>query len=80
LTTTVVREIPFCSIKFPLWEFLKVSLENHRHKHGKDIQPYESILFGTFASGFSAALTLPIDLAYKKAFVDGVSPFLKTFF
>lgn len=70
LSTTVVRELPFCSIKFPLWEFLKVNVE--KYKDGKDIETLESAICGSIAGGTAAALTMPIDLAYKRITVDKV--------
>jgi solute carrier family 25 S-adenosylmethionine transporter 26 len=73
LATTVIREIPFCSIKFPLWEFLYVSVENHKAKSHKHIEWYESAICGSFAGGTAAAITTPIDLAFKSIKVDNVS-------
>lgn len=70
LTTTVIRELPFCSIKFPLWEFLKVNVE--KYKNGKDIETFESAICGSIAGGTAAALTMPIDLAYKRITIEKV--------
>lgn len=71
LLTTLVRELPFCSIKFPLWEFLKVTVENK--KKNKQIETYESAICGSIAGGTAAGLTMPIDLAYKRINVDKVT-------
>jgi solute carrier family 25 S-adenosylmethionine transporter 26 len=71
LTSTVARELPFCSIKFPLWEFLKINVE--KFKDGKEIGTWESALCGSIAGGTAAALTMPIDLAYKRINVEKVS-------
>lgn len=72
LMTTVLRELPFCSIKYPLWEFLKVCVENSKHNQGH-CETYESAICGAIAGGTAAALTIPIDLAYKRINVDKVS-------
>jgi hypothetical protein len=73
--TTVIREIPFCSIKFPLWEFLYVTVENHKAKQNKNIEWYESAFCGSFAGGTAAAITTPIDIAYKNIKVNNVDIF-----
>ena len=72
LFSTVVRELPFCSIKYPLWEFLKCQVENSKHNQGH-CETYESAICGAIAGGTSAALTIPFDLAYKRCYVDRVS-------
>lgn len=71
LLTTILRELPFCSIKYPLWEFLKVTVENSK-KNQEHCQTYESAICGAIAGGTSAALTMPFDLAFKKVYVDKV--------
>lgn len=71
LLSTILRELPFCSIKYPLWEFLKCSVENSKTNQ-EHCQTYESALCGAIAGGTSAALTMPFDLAYKKVYVDKV--------
>jgi len=58
--TTVMREIPFSLIQFPLWEFLKKEVAS---KQGRDILPLESSLCGAFSGGFAAACTTPLDVA-----------------
>lgn len=63
---TVLREVPFCSIKFPLWEFFKITIENY--KVNEHCETYESALAGALSGGIAAAITMPIDLAYKKAY------------
>lgn len=59
-TSTVMREIPFSLIQFPLWEYLKKRWsENQR----SPVQPWQSSICGAIAGGFSAALTTPLDVA-----------------
>lgn len=59
--TTVLREIPFGTIQFPLWEHLKTKCANNS-KDGK-CAPYQSAFCGAIAGGFSAAVTTPLDVA-----------------
>jgi hypothetical protein len=72
LVTTVVREIPFCSLKFPLWEFFYVTVESQKAKLNKNMQPHESAIVGSIAGGIAAAITTPIDVAFKSIKVDNV--------
>jgi len=58
--TTVLREIPFSFIQFPLWEYLKNQVSI---KTGSDPTPGQSSLCGAFAGGFAAAVTTPLDVA-----------------
>jgi solute carrier family 25 S-adenosylmethionine transporter 26 len=44
--TTLLREIPFGSIQFPLWEYLKVLIQ--RRRDGK-CEPYQSAVCGAIA-------------------------------
>jgi len=57
--TTVMREIPFSLIQFPLWEFLKKKFS----KHGEDPAAHVSSLCGAAAGGLAAAATTPLDVA-----------------
>lgn len=58
--TTVLREVPFSLIQFPLWEFLKKSWSSTT---GESPTPWQSSLCGAVAGGVSAAATTPLDLA-----------------
>ena len=49
--TTVMREIPFSLIQFPLWEHLKI--ECKKRSNG-EIEAWQSAICGSFAGGFSA--------------------------
>ncbi|GFS06905.1 S-adenosylmethionine mitochondrial carrier protein [Elysia marginata] len=59
--TTVLREIPFSMIQFPLWEFLKSRWTEHQG--GVPVTAWQSSLCGALAGGTSAALTTPLDVA-----------------
>ncbi|RMZ94570.1 S-adenosylmethionine mitochondrial carrier, partial [Brachionus plicatilis] len=56
--TTVLREIPFGSVQFPLWEYLKLTVSKYA-KDGES-KPYQSALCGAVAGGISAGITTPI--------------------
>ncbi|KAM8931096.1 mitochondrial S-adenosylmethionine carrier protein [Pelodytes ibericus] len=58
--STVLREIPFAFVQFPLWEFLK-SLWSW--KQGQAVDSWQSAVCGGFAGGFAAAVTTPLDVA-----------------
>jgi len=58
--TTVLREIPFSLIQFPLWEWLKRSWSNRQQR---PVDPLQSAACGALAGGISAALTTPLDVA-----------------
>ena len=58
--TTVMREIPFSLIQFPLWESLKKHLSS---VNGCEPQPWESSLCGAAAGGVAAGVTTPLDVA-----------------
>ncbi|RKF55873.1 putative mitochondrial carrier protein PET8 [Erysiphe neolycopersici] len=59
-TITVMREIPFTVIQFPLWEAMK---EYRRRTKGKDnITAFESALFGSIAGAIAAGFTTPLDV------------------
>ena len=50
--TTVLREIPFSLIQFPVWERLKLMWK--QKKGNTDVEPWESAICGSVAGGFSA--------------------------
>lgn len=57
--TTVAREIPFSFIQFPIYEGLKKKWSAYQ---GEQVGPLQSSLCGSFAGGFSAAVTTPLDV------------------
>ena len=59
--TTVLREIPFSTIQFPLWEFLK---SRWAEQQGVvSVAAWQSSVCGALSGGTSAALTTPLDVA-----------------
>lgn len=52
---TLFREIPFCCIQFPLYEFLKAKVAHHDN-------PAYAALCGSFAGAVGAAATTPLDV------------------
>eukprot|EP00475_Leptophrys_vorax_P035120 TRINITY_DN5751_c0_g1_i1.p1 TRINITY_DN5751_c0_g1~~TRINITY_DN5751_c0_g1_i1.p1 ORF type:complete len:268 (+),score=76.51 TRINITY_DN5751_c0_g1_i1:62-865(+) len=60
--TTVMREIPFSIIQFPIYEALK--------QHFKVKDPVSAALCGSVAGGFAAAVTTPIDVAKTRKMLE----------
>ncbi|XP_020834644.1 mitochondrial S-adenosylmethionine carrier protein isoform X1 [Phascolarctos cinereus] len=58
--STVLREIPFSLVQFPLWESLK-ALWSRKQDHVVD--SWQSAACGAFAGGFAAVVTTPLDVA-----------------
>jgi solute carrier family 25 S-adenosylmethionine transporter 26 len=59
-SVTIMREVPFTVIQFPLWESMK---EYRRRTTGKDeISALESGLFGSAAGAIAAGFTTPLDV------------------
>ena len=57
---TVMREVPFTIIQFPLWEALK---EGRRRRTGKQsVTAVESGVFGSMAGAVAAGVTTPLDV------------------
>ncbi|XP_074861936.1 mitochondrial S-adenosylmethionine carrier protein isoform X2 [Carettochelys insculpta] len=58
--STVLREIPFSLVQFPLWESLK---DLWSWKQGHVVDSWQSATCGAFAGGFAGAVTTPLDVA-----------------
>lgn len=65
--TTIMREIPFTSIQFPLYELLKVQLAR---SFGRKLHAHEAAVCGSFAGGFAAAITTPLDVLKTRVMLD----------
>ena len=57
--TTVMREIPFAFLQFPLWEGMKSSIAEWQ---GTPVNPVQSGICGAISGGFAAAVTTPLDV------------------
>lgn len=58
--STIVREIPFSLIQFPIWEFLKKTWSNHQNYY---VESWQASICGAVAGGIAACLTTPLDVA-----------------
>lgn len=58
--STVVREVPFSLVQFPLWELLKKWWSQHQGRH---VDSWQASVCGAVAGGLSAAVTTPLDVA-----------------
>jgi len=59
-TATILREVPFTVIQFPLWESFK---EYRRRTSGREsISAVESAVFGSLAGAVAAGVTTPLDV------------------
>lgn len=58
--STVLREIPFSLVQFPLWEYLK-TLWSRRQGH--TLYSWQSAVCGAFAGAVAAFVTTPLDVA-----------------
>lgn len=58
--TTIMREVPFSFIQFPLWEYFK---QNWTSTTGTALTPVSVAICGAIAGGIAAGLTTPLDVA-----------------
>ena len=58
---TIMREIPFSLIQFPLYEFMKAEIRSSRG-NGTEPHAYESAVCGSLSGALAAALTTPLDV------------------
>lgn len=72
-SSTIMREIPFSMIQFPLWEQTKQSWA--RYQQITTVHPYQAMICGSFSGAIAAFLTTPLDVAKTQImlqdFVDG---------
>ncbi|KAM9798822.1 mitochondrial S-adenosylmethionine carrier protein isoform 2-T2 [Syngnathus typhle] len=59
-SSTVLREIPFSLVQFPLWEYLKTQWSQRR---GHTLHSWQAALCGAFAGAVAALVTNPLDVA-----------------
>ncbi|XP_029539473.1 mitochondrial S-adenosylmethionine carrier protein isoform X1 [Oncorhynchus nerka] len=58
--STVLREIPFSLVQFPLWEYLKTQWSR---RQGHTLYSWQAAVCGAFAGGIAAFVTTPLDVA-----------------
>lgn len=58
--STVLRDMPFSLIQFPIWEYFKKTWADYVQRN---IFPIEGAICGAFAGSIAAALTTPLDVA-----------------
>jgi len=56
---TLMREIPFAMIQFPLYEYFKVYWGD---RQGSEVNPFQAAACGSFSGGIAAGLTTPLDV------------------
>ncbi|CCH43415.1 putative mitochondrial carrier protein [Wickerhamomyces ciferrii] len=59
-STTILREIPFTIIQFPLYEWLKKTWAQKQKT--QTVNPIQGAICGSIAGGVAAALTTPLDV------------------
>lgn len=59
---TVMREVPFTVIQFPLWEGMKAYRRGDAPGPGEHVSAWESGLFGSLAGAVAAGVTTPLDV------------------
>ena len=57
--TTVLREVPFSFIQFPIWEGMKSYIATYQ---GYEATSFQAAVCGTISGSFAAAVTTPLDV------------------
>jgi len=66
--STILREIPFTSLQFPLYEFLKLRLSGALDR--RPLHAYEAAVCGSVSGGVAGALTTPLDVLKTRVMLD----------
>ncbi|XP_026474554.1 S-adenosylmethionine mitochondrial carrier protein homolog [Ctenocephalides felis] len=68
--STILREIPFSFIQFPLWEYFK---KLYVELSGSPLNPLKVSLCGALAGGIAAAATTPLDVVKTRIMLAELS-------
>ncbi|PVU91605.1 hypothetical protein BB559_004052 [Furculomyces boomerangus] len=66
-SNTIMREIPFACIQFPMYEYLKTIIHHYRKR---EAMPWEAGIAGSIAGGIAAAMTTPLDVVKTRVMVS----------
>ncbi|KAH8088977.1 mitochondrial carrier domain-containing protein [Cristinia sonorae] len=70
--STIMREIPFTSLQFPMYELFKLQLS--RSLGRKPLYAHEAAICGSVAGGIAAAVTTPLDVLKTRVMLDIRNP------
>lgn len=73
--TTIMREVPFSLIQFPLWEYFKLNWTSFT---GTALTPVSVAICGAIAGGIAAGLTTPLDVVKTRIMLADRSEVNKT--
>lgn len=68
--STVIRDMPFCFIQMPLWEFFKLKWKNAM---GREVTPFEGAICGALSVAISATITNPLDVAKTRIMLSSTT-------
>lgn len=60
--TTLIREIPFAFIQFPIYEAFKKIVGDYKIRNGSSLTSVDAAMCGSVAGAFAAAVTTPLDV------------------
>lgn len=66
-SSTILREIPFSFIQFPLWEYFKL---NWTAFTGTELNSASVAICGALAGGIAAAVTTPLDVVKTRVMLS----------
>ncbi|CUS21033.1 LAQU0S02e04280g1_1 [Lachancea quebecensis] len=70
-STTIMREIPFTCIQFPLYEYLKKKWAQAENR--EQVSPWQGSFCGCLAGGVAAATTTPLDVLKTRLMLSKTS-------
>ncbi|XP_062615864.1 mitochondrial S-adenosylmethionine carrier protein-like [Saccostrea cucullata] len=73
--STVLREIPFSFIQFPLWEYFKKTWSSIQ---GSPVDPWQSSICGATSGCIAAGITTPLDVAKTRIMLAETGSALST--